>query len=118
MLIVSLVSVIAAFMAARIQTRVLKFTGFRTNRDAPANYLAVMTAIRTTNWQITKEQEASIIIATVPGSMRSWGERVEVRFDDNHVYVNSICNPSRHVSMTAWGRNRENVEFIRHAVLN
>jgi hypothetical protein len=119
MLIFAIISALAAVSTIWIQTRALRFTAFRTNSDAPANYHVVLKVIRATHWKISKEQEASKIVATVSGFPKtlSWGERVEIRFHDNYVYVNSICGPSSWPSIASWGQNRKNVEFIRQAVM-
>jgi|HubBroStandDraft_2_1064218.scaffolds.fasta_scaffold206868_1 hypothetical protein len=112
---------VVAVLTTWMQTHMLRFTAFTTNRDASVNYHAVMKVIKAIHWKISKDHEASKIIATVPGfpkSARSWGERVEIQFDGNHVYVNSICDPRRWAAITAWGRNSENVELIRHTVMD
>jgi hypothetical protein len=119
MLIFAIISALAAVLSAWIQTRALRFTEFKTNSDASINYHVVIKAIKTSHWKI-KRNEASKIVATVSGFPKtlSWGERVEIRFHDNYVYVNSICDPSNWPSIASWGQNRKNVKFIRQSVMD
>jgi hypothetical protein len=121
MLIISAVCICISALMMWGQRRALRFVAVETSNIESTNYHLVLKTIRAAHWKIRQEHESSMIVAAVSGfpkSMRSWGERVEIHFSGNHVYVNSICDPSKWSSATAWGRNEENVKLIRKAVTN
>jgi len=51
-----------------------------------------------------------------PESWLSWGEKVIVLFEQNCVYVTSICDPESKPSMTAYGRNGSTVREILNSL--
>jgi hypothetical protein len=98
-----------------IQTRALRFISIATNRTAESNYAYALNALADAGWNVVHKSRNRRIVSSVAGfprTMRSWGERVELRFKGNLVLVNSICDPERRPALTAWGRNRDNVRRV------
>jgi hypothetical protein len=116
MAVMCAVTLAASGLSAWYQTRALRFRVFQTSSDAHENYEKVLHAMHKEDWQIQHVQPSSRIVATVRGFPLTWGERVEVRFDGRDVLVNSICDPGKFPSVASWGRNREHLNYIGHAV--
>jgi hypothetical protein len=108
-------TIMASAFLAWFQTWALRFRVVETSEDARSNYQKVIEAIGKTDWHISQHHADSRIVATVPGAV-TWGERVEVQFHGTHVYVNSICDPSKWPVLIALGDNISHIAFIRDAV--
>jgi hypothetical protein len=100
--------------------RLLRYQLVRTSRAASENYRSVKFLADERGWIIKTDRPCEFIQVTVPGfpkTMASWGELVTVAFLESDCYVNSICDPDQHPSITAYGRNLENVEAVKSAVI-
>ncbi|MCA6361912.1 MAG: hypothetical protein IM638_02680 [Bacteroidetes bacterium] len=54
-----------------------------------------------------------IICKTYPGVLSgSWGEQITILFEGNKIFINSICDPDKQMSLTSRGRNRKNVNRL------
>jgi len=108
-----------AFLAYWWQKRQLRFQVIHTNGNAEGNYHSIMALAHHLHWKVNVHRQSEFIQATVQGfpkTMASWGERVTVAFLSGDVFVNSICDPAKHSSITAFGRNIENVRAVAKAV--
>jgi hypothetical protein len=115
---VAMLVLIAAF-AFWWQKRVLRYTKVRTVQCAEANHQAVLLLAEKLGWAIIAEMPSESLLISVPGfpkTLASWGERVSVRFLGSEVYVNSICDPNRYASVSAYGRNGRNVRAVVRAI--
>jgi hypothetical protein len=115
--IVCACTLVASALITGLQTRALRFRMFETSENTHVNYQKVMEAIGKTNWRVSAHRADSLVIAAVPGTW-SWGEKVEVRFHEKCVYVNSICDPSKWFALTALGDNWDHIAYIRTAVMS
>jgi hypothetical protein len=98
--------------------RVLRFTTFEGAGDANGNYDAVAKAMGDAGWWIRKAPSRAFIVATASRAMERSGQRIEVRFCGSSVLVCSIADPSDiSFGVTTLGRNAENVELVRRAVM-
>jgi hypothetical protein len=81
-------------------------------------YLATRTAIESLKWKITSENQATFSIqASVPMSMRSWGEKLTVvlSLDENDrvkVDVQSKTGPQ----IVDYGKNKQNILALYQAI--
>jgi hypothetical protein len=116
MRIICACTIVASAFLAWFQTWALRFRVYKTFEDARVNYQKVIDAIGKTNWHVSQHRVDSRIVAAVPGAV-TWGERVEVRFHDTYVYVNSICDPSKWPVLIALGDNMSHIAYIRDAVM-
>jgi hypothetical protein len=115
---VAMLVLIAAF-AFWWQKRVLRYTKVRTAQCAEANHQAVLLLAQKLGWAIIAEMPSEFLLISVPGfpkTLASWGEQVSVRFLGTEVYVNSICDPNRYASVSAYGRNGRNVRAVVRAI--
>jgi hypothetical protein len=116
MRILCLSTLAASLCFAWFQTRALRFRVIETSVSARENYQKVMAVIGKTDWRVSQHHIDRQIVAKVPGAV-TWGERLEVRFHETYVYVNSICDPSRRFAFAALGDNLRHIAYIRNAVM-
>jgi len=115
-----LIPIPIAYLLYRIQTKALRFTKATTPQPADKNFSLLRSLALEQEWKpINELPGVKIVLRTkgFPATLSSWGEQVTVLFQDQNIYVNSICDPSKHSSMFAGGRNQENIQRIL-AVLN
>lgn len=61
--------------------------------------------------------EKVIIAKTNPSFLSgSWGEKITILFDSNKVYINSICDPDKRISISSMGRNKENMNKLAEEI--
>ena len=119
---ISLLWIIGTPIAALVYwwlKRLLRYQVIHTTRNAEENYRAVLALVTELGWNIKNDRPLEFIQASVKGfpkTMSSWGELVSVAFHGNDVYINSICDPGKQPSLTAYGRNIENVEAVINAI--
>ncbi len=95
-----------------IQRRRLKFKIFKTNLSKKDIKDAIKETAIELNWiidyqnnQITKAHREFDI-----STGGSWGEMITIIYKDNHIYVNSICNPNGlYPSVLSYGWNKKNI---------
>jgi len=116
LIIFPLIPGILAIIAYWWQKRVLRFRLFHTNHNSEENYNRLIQLFEKKGWTVKQRYHSQLIQATVPGFPKSWGELVTVRFLGNDLYVNSICDPAKYPSVTAYGHNRNNILTIVKAV--
>jgi hypothetical protein len=46
----------------------------------------------------------------------SWGEEITILLPDNRIFINSICDPDKHASLTSFGRNWENKDMVINSI--
>jgi len=100
--------------------RLLRYQVVHTQHGSSENYSSVRALAHERGWIIKSDRPYEFIQAAVPGfpkTMASWGELVTVAFLGGDCYINSICNPDQHPSIIAYGRNLENVEAVKSAVI-
>jgi hypothetical protein len=115
LIIFPLIPGVLAIFAYWWQKRVLRFRLFHTPHSSEENYNRVLQLFEKKGWTIKQRHHSQFVQAAVPGYPKSWGELVTVRFLGNDLYVNSICDPAKYPSVTAYGNNRINVLTIVRA---
>ena len=64
-------------------------------------------------WILLTVNENCIVAKTKPGYFPFWqGERITILFDQNKVFINSICDPVRTNRLLSLGQNRRNVNTL------
>jgi hypothetical protein len=54
-----------------------------------------------------------IVCKTYPGFLSgSWGELITILFDGDKIFINSICDPDKQMSLISMGRNRINANRL------
>jgi hypothetical protein len=99
--------------------RILRYQVIHTTQSTEKNYQAVLELATKLEWEIRSDRPLEFIQASVKGfpkTMASWGEMVTVAFLGGDVYINSICDPNERPSLTAFGRNLDNVEAVKRAL--
>lgn len=75
--------------------------------EAGAERDAVRAALQSLSWTFRSENDGEILASTGL-NMKSWGERISIRFQGGAIVVTSRCAmPAQCVD---WGRNKSNVE--------
>lgn len=116
LIIFPLIPVFLAIIAFWWQKRALRFRLFHTNHNAEENYNRLIQLFEKNGWPVKQRHQSQLIQTTVTDFPKSWGELVTVRFSGNDLYVNSICDPAKYPSVTAYGHNRNNILTIVKAV--
>lgn len=101
-----------------IQKRRLRFIVMDTilNRNQLQQVIDYVASRR--DWKKTTQGEHHYTATSYDGFLGgSWGEYITILFHNNKIYFNSICDPDKRTSVTAWGRNWEHARLFKKAVL-
>tara|TARA_B110000261_G_C12905975_1_gene286415 strand:- start:111 stop:653 length:543 start_codon:yes stop_codon:yes gene_type:complete len=100
-----------------IQRNRLKFKLIPTSLTRDAIVLIIEKTAKELEWHPHIVDDKFIIAKTHPGFLSgSWGEQITILFDENHILVNSICDPDKKSSVTSMGRNNKNEKKLIEAM--
>lgn len=106
---VMLVTLVLGLLSYRMQKRRLKFIVVETSLSHAQLHDIIDKVGQELKWRFVSETEYAYIARTNPGFVSgSWGEQITILINNDSVFVNSICDPSKHTSLVSFGRNREN----------
>lgn len=97
----------------KIQKNRLKFEVIETDLTRTELNVIIGKVAEKLEWEFNTENENVIVATTFPSLLSgSWGERITILFDNNRVFINSICDPDKQSSMVSMGRNKKNVNTL------
>lgn len=103
-----------------IQKRRLRFIIIETSLDEIQLTEVINYVAKRQKWQ-QKSRSKNHYIATCDDTSslfgNHWGERITILYHDNKIYFNSICDPNKKPSVTAWNRNWYHAKIFKRAVI-
>mgnify|MGYP006144381341 CR=1 FL=1 len=102
-----------------IQKRRLRFIIIETSLDEKQLAEVINYVSKRQNWkQISRSKNHYIAICNDTFLFGNyWGERITILYDDDKIFFNSICDPNKRSSVTAWNRNWYHAKIFKSAVI-
>lgn len=101
----------------QLQTNSLRFYLVHTALDRKQLKQVISAVSKDLQWVTMSSNKDAYIAKTFPGFFSgSWGEHITVLFDENTVFINSICDPDKKSSIVSFGRNRKNVQTLMRRI--
>lgn len=114
-----LIPIIVGILVFRFQRNQLKMTKIQVDLDGASQRDRIRRISKQLGWDIVSDTSEGFVSRTHPSFWSgSWGERITVIYDDNCIWVNSICDPDKRSSLVSCGRNKANVRAITKGLLN
>lgn len=114
--LVAIASILSALVYWMQRNR-LKLTAVETAKQRAELAIIIKNLTIQKEWtQIQLRQDLVVITTHPPFWSGSWGERITLIFKPGKVYINSICDPRKRVSLVSWGRNRRNVILVQEVI--
>jgi hypothetical protein len=105
--------IVASVYIYRLQKRRLKLTEVDVDLTAEEKDVIIQKVAQELEWFPVLIDNNVIICKTYPGFLSgSWGERITILYEGNKIFVNSICDPDKQMSLISGGRNRRNVNRL------
>lgn len=102
---------ILATIVFLIQKRRLRFRVIQTKLNHIQLKKILVQVGKELRWIVISSSKDSCVATTNPGFFSgSWGEQITILFYQDYVFINSICDPSKHPSVVSWGRNNRHEE--------
>jgi uncharacterized membrane protein (GlpM family) len=96
-----------------MQKRQLKFKVINTTLNSVQLKEVIIEVAKKLNWEFKSATTNTYVAKTNPGFFSgSWGEQITILFDNDRVFVNSICDPEKRSSIFSAGRNNENEQTL------
>jgi hypothetical protein len=93
-----------------IQYRRLRFKSVTINLDKNDISNVLTKTAKELDWYFVAGGENFAVAKRKGGfTTGSWGEQITVLFDNNQIFINSICDPDKWSSIASFGRNKQNV---------
>lgn len=101
-----------------IQWKRLRFTVIETSLDSTELAEVIKYVEKRQKWDVTVRSTTFYIATADEGALfQSWGERITILYYENRIYFSSICDPNKRTSLSSWGRNWENLDIFKRAVV-
>lgn len=93
-----------------LQRKRLRFQILETSLNSQETIIIFEEAVQTLGWTVKRKCDKEILAKTHPHWLTgSWGEQVTILFSDKKIYINSICDLDKKVSVASFGNNKKNV---------
>lgn len=100
------------------QKNKLKFKIISTNLSRSELNKIIIKVGNELGWKFTENKHNVIVAERCDNIIFSiGGERITILFYKNNLYINSICDPSKRISISSGGRNRENISRLVNEIV-
>jgi hypothetical protein len=101
-----------------IQKNRLKFKEVNTSLNRAELNKIIEKVAEELEWEIYLKNSKIIVAKTHPSFLSgSWGEQITIIFENGKVLVNSICDPDKRSSVVSMGRNKQNEDKLKKAIV-